>query len=75
MILSKIVGGLLQMQTAIGMIKRYLEEERVKELPRGGRNNVKLNAYMKQCIEAIVNDNLILTALNWNMQRLPEKRS
>ena len=61
--------------TARGIIARYIRENRTAERPRGGRNNVKVNDEMKQCLEAIVNENCTLTleAINTKLQdRLPE---
>ena len=42
-----------------GVIKQYLEEDRVEELPRGGRNNIKIDDEMRQCVKAIRNENLV----------------
>ena len=55
--------------SAWGIVKRYLVEGRVEELPRGGRNNLKVDDEMKQCVEAIVNENPVLTleAINWKI--------
>ena len=61
--------------TARGIIARYIRENRTAERPRGGRNNVIVNDEMKQCLEAIVNENCTLTleAINTKLQdRLPE---
>ena len=61
--------------TARGIIARYIRENRTTERPRGGRNNVKVNDEMKQCLEAIVNENCTLTleAINTKLEdRLPE---
>ena len=62
--------------TARGIIKRYLDEHRIEELPRGGRNNVKVDNDMRQCIEEIINENPMLTLQGINdelQERLPEK--
>ena len=61
--------------TARGIIARYLQENRVDERPRGGRNHVKVDEEMR-CLEAILNENfmLTLTAVNAELQqRVPEK--
>ena len=47
--------------TARGIIARYMRENRTAERPRGGRNNVKVNDEMKQCLEAFVNENCTMT--------------
>ena len=62
--------------TARSIISRYIREKRVDERPRGGRNNVKFDNEMNQCLEAIINDNCTLTleAINAKLrERLPEK--
>ena len=62
--------------TARGIVKRYLEEGRVEKLPRGGRTNLKVDDEMKQCFEAIVNENPILPleAINRKLREtLPHK--
>ena len=48
-------------EMARGVIKWYLQEGRVEELTRGGRNNIKIDDEMRQRVEAIINENLVLT--------------
>ena len=62
--------------TARGIIRRYLQHNRVDERRRGGRNNVRVDDVMKNCLEEIVNENCLLTlrAINSELRRrLPEK--
>ena len=47
--------------TARGIVARFIRENRVDERPRGGRNNVKVNEEMRQCLEAILEENPMLT--------------
>ena len=47
--------------TARGIVARFIRENRVDERPRGGRNNVKVNEEMRQCLEAILKENPMLT--------------
>lgn len=61
--------------TARGIIARYIKN-RIDERPRGGRNNVKFDDEMEQCLEAIVNENCMLTleAIAAQLrEHLPEK--
>ena len=46
--------------TARGIVRRYLEEGRVNERARGGRNHVKVDEEMRRCIAAILDENLVL---------------
>ncbi len=46
--------------TARGIIKRCLDENRIEKLPRGERNNLKVDDDMRQCIEDIINENPML---------------
>ena len=39
--------------TARSIVRRYLEEGRVNERARGGRNHVKVDEEMRRCIAAI----------------------
>ena len=39
--------------TARGIVATYVREGRTHERPRGGRNNVKVDAEMKQCLNEI----------------------
>ena len=62
--------------TARGIIRRYLEHDRIEELPRGGRNNTKVDREMRLCIEEIINENAMSTleAINEQLrERLPQK--
>ena len=62
--------------TARGIVRRYLEEGRVNERARGGRNHVKVDEEMKRCIAAILDENPVLTldAINTTLrERLPQK--
>ena len=47
--------------TARGIVARYIRERRIREKPRGGRNNVLVDDEMRQCLEDIINDNRVLT--------------
>ena len=47
--------------TARGIVARFIRESRVDERPRGVRNNVKVNAEMRQCLEAIFEESPMLT--------------
>ena len=40
---------------------RYIREGRIQERQRGGRNNVRVDDEMKDCIEQIINENCLLT--------------
>ena len=40
---------------------KYNHEGRVDERPCGGRNNVKVDEEMKDCLNEIVNENCLLT--------------
>ena len=44
-----------------GIVTRFIRENRVDERPRGGRNNIKVNEEMRQCLEEILNKNPMLT--------------
>ena len=46
--------------TARGIVRRYLEEGRVNERARGGRNHVKVDEEMRRCIAAILDENPVL---------------
>lgn len=62
--------------TARGILSRYIREGRIEELPRGGRNNVKVDDEMKQCLIDIVEEDctLTLSAINSELRRrLPRK--
>ena len=42
--------------TARSIVAKYNREGRVNERPRGGRNNVKVDEEMKDCLNEIVNE-------------------
>ena len=54
--------------TARGIVARYITEGRINELPRGGRNNVRVDDEMRECLENIVNDNCLLTLAQMNRE-------
>ena len=44
--------------TARGIAARYIRAgRRIRERPRGGRNNVLVDDEMRQCLEDIINEN------------------
>ena len=47
--------------TARGIVARYITEGRIRERPRGGRNNVRVDDEMRDCLEQIINENCLLT--------------
>ena len=49
--------------TARGIVARYItcREGRIRERPRGGRNNVLVDDEKRQCLEDIINENCVLT--------------
>ena len=62
--------------TAIGIPARYIRKRRIRERPRGGRNNVLVDDEMRQCLEEIINENCVLTLSQINgelRRRLPAK--
>ena len=62
--------------TARGIVPRYIREGRIRERPRGGRNNLLVDDEMRQCREDIINENcvLILSQINGELrQRRPAK--
>ena len=62
--------------TARGIVARYIREGRIRERPRGGRNNVRVDDEMRDCLEEIINENclLTLTQINHELRRkLPVK--
>ena len=62
--------------TARGIVARYIRERRIRERPRGGRNNVLVDDEMRQCLEDIINENYALTLSQINgelSRRLPAK--
>ena len=62
--------------TARGIVARYIREGRIRERPRGGRNNVRVDDEMRDCLEEIINENCLLTLTQINRElkrRLPVK--
>jgi len=62
--------------TARSTVATYLREGRVNERPRGGRNNVRVDNEMRDCINEIFNENCLLTLQQINEElrrRLPAK--
>ena len=62
--------------TARGIVARYIREGRIRERPRGGRNNVRVDDEMRECLEEIINENCVLTLSQINgelRRRLPAK--
>ena len=61
-----------------GIVARYIAEGRIRdpERPRDGRNNVRVDAEMRDCLEQIINENCLLTLAQINRElrrRLPGK--
>lgn len=53
--------------TARGIVARYIREGRIRERPRGGRNNVRVDeGEMRDCLEEIINENCLLTLTQVN---------
>ena len=46
---------------ARGIVARYIREGRIRERPRGGRNNLLVDDEMRQCLEDIINENCVFT--------------
>ncbi|XP_032240876.2 uncharacterized protein LOC116619803 [Nematostella vectensis] len=62
--------------TARGIVARYIREGRIEERPRGGRNNVRVDDEMRDCLNDVINDNCLLTLSRINQElrrRLPLK--
>ena len=62
--------------TARGIVARYIRDVRIQERPRGGRNNVRVDEEMRDCLEEIINENCLLTLARINSElrrRLPLK--
>ena len=60
--------------TARSMVGRYTREGKIQERLRGGRNNVRVDKEMRNCLREIINDNFLLTLWQINRQlrrRLP----
>ena len=66
----------VNLSTARGIVARYIREGRIRERPRGDRNNVLVDDEMRQCLEEIINENCVLTLSQINEElrrRLPAK--
>ena len=62
--------------TARSIVARYIREGRIEERPRGGRNNVRVDEEMRNCLSEIVDENCLLTLWQINRElrrRLPNK--
>ena len=62
--------------TARSIVARYIREGRIAERPRGGRNNVRVDNEMRDCLNDILNENCLLTLAQMNRElrvRLPAK--
>ena len=60
--------------TARGIVARYIWEGRIQDGPRDGRNNVRVNDEIRDCLEEIINENCLLTLCRINSElrrRLP----
>lgn len=60
--------------TARSIVARYISEGRIAERPRGGANNVRVNNEMKDCLNAIWNDNCMLPLAQINQELRIRKR-
>jgi len=54
--------------TARRIVARYLREGQIEELPRGGRNNVRVDDETRECLEDIINENCVLTLAQKNRE-------
>ena len=54
--------------TAKGIIAKYVREGRIRERARGGRNNVKVDEEMKECLGVVINENCLLTLREINQE-------
>ena len=54
--------------TAKGIIAKYVREGRIRERARGGRNNVKVDEEMKECLGVVINENCMLTLREMNQE-------
>ena len=62
--------------TARSIVARYLRDRRIRERPRGGANNVRVDDEMRDCLQDILNENCLLTLTQMNEElrrRLPAK--
>ena len=61
---------------ARSIVARYIREARVEERPGGGRNNVRVDEEMRNCLSEVVDENCLLTLWQINRElrrRLPNK--
>ncbi|PFX25816.1 hypothetical protein AWC38_SpisGene9520 [Stylophora pistillata] len=54
--------------TVKGFMARYIKEGRIEEIPRGGRNNVRVDEEMRDCLEEVINENCLLTLARINSE-------
>ena len=54
--------------TAKGIIAKYVREGRIRERARGGRNNVKVDEEMKECLCVVISENCLLTLREINQE-------
>ena len=52
--------------TARSIVARYLRDGRIRERPRGGANNVRVDDEMRECLQDILNENCLLTLAQMN---------
>ena len=45
--------------TARSIVARYIREGRIEERPRGGRNKVRVDEEMRNCLSEIVDENSV----------------
>ena len=54
--------------TARGIVPQYIREDRIQERPRGGRNRVRVDDEIRDCLEEIINENCLLTLYQINRE-------
>ena len=54
--------------TARGIVVRHIREGRIHERPRGGRNHVRVDDEMRDCLGEIINENCLLTLYQINRE-------
>ena len=59
--------------TARCIVARHIREARIRERARGGRDNVRVDDEMRDCLEEIISENclLTLTQINHELRRRP----
>ncbi len=50
-------------QRARAIVARFIREGRIHELPRGGRNNIRVDEEIRDCLEQIINENCALSRI------------